>query len=150
MLLFLLTAGMGVSLATFMALFNNFAFERAAFTGAEIGMVQTIREIPGLLAFTVIFVLLVFREQRLAVTSLVLLGVGTALIGLFPNIAGIYAMSVLGSIGFHYFEALRQSLVLQWIAKDQAVHPPVGPLKVYPSYRLIELSVDRRVPDRIR
>ncbi len=122
MLLFLLTAGMGVSTATFMALFNNYAFERAAFTGVEIGVLHTLREVPGLLAFTVIFVLLVIREQRLAVVSLVLLGVGTALIGLFPNVAGIYAMAVLGSIGFHYFEALRQSLVLQWIDKERTPH----------------------------
>ncbi len=122
MLLFLLTAGLGVSLATFSALFNNFAFERAAFGGAEIGILHTIREIPGLLAFTVIYVLLVIREQRLAVISLVLLGLGTALIGLFPSVGGIYAMSVVGSIGFHYFEALRQSLVLQWIDKERAPH----------------------------
>ena len=42
---------MSVTFAGWMAMLNNFVIEQAAFTGAEIGMLQSLREIPGFLAF---------------------------------------------------------------------------------------------------
>jgi len=99
---------------------NNFVIEQAAFTGAEIGMLQSLREIPGFLAFTAIFVLLVFTEQVFALISLCLLSIGVAATGLFPSIYGLYATTVLMSIGFHYYETLNTSLSLQWFKKDEA------------------------------
>ena len=62
-----------LSFATWMALLDNFAVHSANFTGREIGILQSLREVPGFLAFLVIFVLLVIREQRLALLSLLLL-----------------------------------------------------------------------------
>jgi predicted MFS family arabinose efflux permease len=113
---------MPLSMSTWMALINNFAVERAAFTGVEWGMLQSLREIPGFLAFGVVLVLLLMREQRLALISLLFLGIGTALTGLFPFVVGLYATTVLMSMGFHYFETVRQSLALQWIDKKDAPH----------------------------
>ena len=112
-----MAAAVPLSFGTWQALLNNFAIERAAFTGAEIGMLQSLREIPGFLAFTVVLVLLVIREQRLAYLSLILLGAGTALTGWFPSIIGLYATTVLMSIGYHYYETLQSSLTLQWIPR---------------------------------
>ncbi|GAA5219103.1 MFS transporter [Corallincola platygyrae] len=113
---------MPVAFSTWMALLNNFVIEAASFTGKEIGILQSLREVPGFLAFTVVFVLLLIREQRFAVVSLVLLGVGVALTGFFPSAVGLYATTVLMSIGFHYLETINQSLTLQWLPKDQAAH----------------------------
>ena len=98
----------------------NFVVERAAFTGIEIGILQSLREVPGFLAFTTIFVLLVVREQIFAVFALSLLGLGVAITGFFPTVFGLYFTTVLMSIGFHYFEAVKQSLSLQWLPKDEA------------------------------
>ncbi len=120
MLLFAMAALAPLSLGTWQVLINNFAIERVHFTGVEIGILQSLREIPGFLAFTVIFVLLIIREQKLALVSLCLLGVGTALTGLLPSILGLYFTSVLMSIGFHYFETVNQSLTLQWLPKKDA------------------------------
>jgi predicted MFS family arabinose efflux permease len=119
-LLLLMAAGVPLSFATWQALLNNFAIERAAFTGAEIGMLQSLREVPGFLAFGVVFVLLVMREQTLALVSLALLGLGTALTGLFPTVVGLYCTTVLMSLGFHYYETVQSSLALQWIDKAKA------------------------------
>ena len=66
-----------------MALLNNFVIERASFTGAEIGMLQSIREIPGFLAFTAVLVLLIVKEQTFAYLSLALLGIGVAISWVF-------------------------------------------------------------------
>jgi len=118
-LLLLMAAAMPLSFSTWSALINNFAVERAAFTGAEIGILQSLREIPGFLAFAVVFLLFLFREQTLAFLSLVFLGVGTAITGFFPTVLGLYVTTVIMSIGFHYFETVQQSLALQWGPKAE-------------------------------
>jgi predicted MFS family arabinose efflux permease len=118
-LLLIVAAAASLSFATWQALLNNFAIERAAFTGAEMGILQSLREVPGFLAFAVVFVLLLIREQSLAYLSLVALGLGTAVTGFFPSALGLYVTTVIMSVGFHYFYTLERSLTLQWIEKDR-------------------------------
>lgn len=120
--LFLLAAAMPLAFRTWQALLNNFVIERAGFTGVEIGILQSLREIPGFLAFTVVFVLLLVREQTLAVLSLVVLGIGVAITGMFPSVLGLYITTVIMSVGFHYLETINQSLSLQWLKKETAAH----------------------------
>jgi len=98
---------MPVAFSTWSALLNNFVIEKASFTGVEIGILQSLREIPGFLAFAVIFVLLIIKEQALAVVALAILGIGVALTGVFPTAIGLYCTTVLMSTGFHYFEVLK-------------------------------------------
>jgi len=119
-LLILMAAAVPVSFAAWQALLNNFAIEMAAFSGREMGILQSLREIPGFLAFGVIFLLLLFREQTLAYISLLLLGIGTAATGLFPSVIGLYLTTIVMSIGFHYYETLQTSLALQWIDKRES------------------------------
>ncbi len=111
---------MTLTFSAWAALLNNFAVEKAQFTGAEIGMLQSLREVPGFLAFTAIFVLLVLKEQTFALLSLCLLSIGVTITGLFPFEIGLYATTVLMSIGFHYFETINSSLSLQWLSKEEA------------------------------
>ena len=118
--LLLIGAAVPLSFATWMALLNNFAIERADFTGAEMGTLQSLREVPGFLAFTAVFVLLIIKEQRFALLATALLGLGTALTGFFPSVIGLYCTTVIMSIGYHYNETLQQSLALQWVGKDRA------------------------------
>ncbi len=120
MLLLLMAFAVPLSFAAWQALLNNFAIEQAAFSGREIGILQSLREIPGFLAFGVVFLLLLLREQTLAILALLLLGLGTALTGFFPSIVGLYLTTVLMSIGFHYYETMQTSLTQQWVAKDRA------------------------------
>lgn len=119
-LLILLAIAMPLAFATWQALINNFAIDEVAFTGVEMGILQSLREVPGFLTFTVIFVLLVIREQPFAIVALCLLGIGTAVTGFFPTVYGLYFTTILMSVGFHYFEALHQSLSLQWLDKHEA------------------------------
>lgn len=118
--LIILAAAMPLSFATWMSLLNNFAVERAAFTGAEIGILQSLREVPGFLAFAAVFLLFLMKERTLALGSVCLLGIGVALTGFFPSVYGLYATTVLMSIGFHYYETMQMSLTLQWVDKDRA------------------------------
>jgi len=118
--LILMAGGAPFAFAIWMALLNNFTVEMAAFTGREIGILQSLREVPGFLAFTAMFVLLAIKEQHFAIISLALLGFGVAITGFFPSEYGLYFTTVLMSVGFHYFETAQMSLSLQWLAKDKA------------------------------
>jgi len=119
-LLLITAAAVPLSFATWQALLNNFAIERAAFGGAEMGILQSLREVPGFLAFLVVFLLFLCREQTIAYVSLLLLGVGTLVTGWFPSVVGLYVTTVMMSLGYHYFETVHSSLCLQWIDKDKA------------------------------
>ncbi len=121
---FLLAAAfiMPLTFSVWQALLNNFVVERAAFTGAEIGVLQSLREIPGFLAFTAVFVLLVIREQRFALAALLVMSLGVAITPFFPTVYGLYTTTVLMSLGFHYFETINKSLTLQWINKTETAH----------------------------
>lgn len=119
-LLLLMALASPLAFATWMALLNNFVVERAGFNGLDIGVLHVVREIPGFLAFLVIYILLVLREQTLALAALVVLGVGTAATGFLPSYWGLLLTTVVSSIGFHYYETVNQSMQLQWIDKQRA------------------------------
>ena len=108
--------------SVWMVLLNNFVIEKAHLTGVEIGILQSLREVPGFLAFTVIYALLFIKEQRLALISLAVTSLGVFLTGFFPSVTGLYLSTILMSVGFHYYETLSQSLTLQWIEKDKTAH----------------------------
>jgi len=119
-LLYLLAAAVPIAFTAWNALLNNFVVEAAGFDGEKIGFLQSIREVPGLLAFSIVFVLMIFRQQTAAYFSLFLLGFGTLLTGFFPSTTGLYITTLVMSVGFHYLETLHSSLSLQWINKEQA------------------------------
>ena len=111
---------MPLAFSTWSALLNNFVIERAGFTGVEIGWLHTVREIPGFLAIGVIAIIMFMREQVLGLVALAMLGVATAVTAWFPSFGGLLAVTMISSIGFHYFETVNQSLQLQWLPKDRA------------------------------
>ena len=119
-LLALMAAAMPLAFATWSALLNNFVIEAAGFTGVEIGWLHTVREIPGFLAIGVIALIIFIREQVLGLISLLMLGAATAVTAWFPSFSGILIVTMISSIGFHYYETVNQSLQLQWIEKKRA------------------------------
>jgi predicted MFS family arabinose efflux permease len=102
------------------ALLYNFTVERAGFEWFETGLTQSTREIPGFLAFTAIFWLLLVREQVLAYAALFVMGLGVALTGQFPTLTGVLVTTLIMSLGFHYFESMSVSLQLQLLPKAEA------------------------------
>lgn len=120
LMLILMSIATPIAFGGWSALLNNFAVERANFTGVEIGILQSIREIPGFLAFTVVFVLLIIKEQSFSAIALALMGLGVSIAGYFPTIYGLYFTTIVMSTGFHYFETIKNSLSLQWLSKEEA------------------------------
>ncbi|WP_085901135.1 MFS transporter [Kiloniella majae] len=118
--LIILSAAMPLAFATWMSLLNNFVVEKADFGLAEIGILQSVREIPGLLVVSALLFLLFIKERTFGLMALILLGVGVAVTGFYPSAFGLYVTTVIMSFGFHYYETVQMSLTLQWVDKERA------------------------------
>jgi hypothetical protein len=109
-----------LAFASWAALINNFAVESAGFSFKDNGVMQSVREIPGFLAFTAIFFIAFMREQTFGYLSMVLLCLGVLITGYFPSMAGILITTSIMSVGYHYLETAQQSLALQLLPKETA------------------------------
>jgi predicted MFS family arabinose efflux permease len=118
--LVVLTISSTVGLQTWTTLFNNFAVDVANLGGNHVGMIQSIREIPGFLALLAVFVIRYIREHRLSAISILVLGAGLAITGFFPSFAGIAITTLISSFGFHYYETTNMSLTLQYFKKHES------------------------------
>lgn len=117
--LVILSLGSIVCFQAWRTLFNNFAVEQASIDSVGVGLIQSLREVPGFLSLLVVYLLLLFKEHRLAVFSLLLMGIGVTLTGFMPSLGGLIFTTLLMSIGFHYYEAVNQSLILQYFNKKE-------------------------------
>ena len=121
--LILLTFAAAMAQQGWVSLYTNFAVDVVHVTGQQTGVVQAMRELPGLLSVGVIFCLLFVTEHTLASLSVLVLGVGVMVTGLFPSFYGLVATAMLMSFGFHYYESTVQSLTMQYFNKVET--PPV-------------------------
>jgi len=111
---------MSLTSSVWNVLLNNYAVHILNFDGDKIGLLQSIREIPGFLAFGAIYVLLFIKEQTFAYIFLALMCIGTAITGGVQTATWFYMTTFIMSIGFHYFETINQSLTLQWVNKTES------------------------------
>ena len=111
--LMVLTIASAGGLQGWRTLYNNFAVDIVGLDGFHIGVTQSVRELPGFLALCAIFVLLLIREHKLSAISVIVMGIGIALTGIFASYTGLICTTLIMSFGFHYYETTNQSLVLQ-------------------------------------
>jgi len=115
--LILLTVCSTAGLQCWRTLFDNFSVNVVGLDGYHMGILQSIREIPGFLALLVIYVLFVIKEHKLAALSIIILGAGIFLTGFLPSFTGLIFTTIIMSFGFHYYETCNQSLTLQYFDK---------------------------------
>ncbi len=116
----LLSIAAAVGHQAWRTLFNNFAVEVVHLEGNHIGIIQSVREIPGFLALLVIYIILIIKEHRLSALSVAILGFGVGITGVFPSYTGLIATTMIMSFGFHYFETTNNSLTLQYFDQDKS------------------------------
>lgn len=133
-LLFVMAAAMPIAFYAWYALLNNFVVEAAGFDGADIGLLHTVREIPGFLAVGVIAIIVLVREQVLGLVSLaailyvidhILFGLALALKTYFQKIAdpGDIAPTAAAALTINHIAAvfLPVLLGLMWVVSPAAV-----------------------------
>ena len=112
-----LTISSTIGLQAWLTLFNNFAVDVAGLDGNHIGVIQSLREVPGFLALLAVYIIMVLKEHRLSALSILVLGLGLALTGLFPSYPGLILTTLVSSFGLHYYETTNMSLTLQYFDK---------------------------------
>ncbi len=111
--LLVLTIASAAGLQGWRTLFNNFAVETVGLGGFQVGVVQSVREIPGLLALCAVFLIAFIKEHRLSAISVACMGIGVMLAGYLSSFSGLILTTLIMSFGFHYYETTNQSLILQ-------------------------------------
>lgn len=128
--LLLLTVVITVGFQAWRTLFNNYAVDHVGINGFQMGVIQSVREVPGFLAMLVIYLLLIIKEHRLAALGVLVVGLGVVFTGLLPSFYGLVFATFTMSFGFHYFETVNQSLTLQHFSVKQAPIA-IGSIKSY-------------------
>jgi MFS family permease len=102
------------------AIFNNFAVEQLGVRADQIGLIQSLREVPGLMGFVLGFLVLWLSEMRVMGLSVLLLGVGLVISGASSTLGILMMGTMLMSIGFHFFYPSNSSVVLMQVGKEDA------------------------------
>jgi MFS family permease len=102
------------------AIFNNFAVEEIGVTATQIGWIQALREVPGLLGFVLGFLAIWLSEMRILGLSVLLMGVGMVTTGFADGLGVLILGTMVMSIGFHFFYPSNNSLVLMGVGKEES------------------------------
>ena len=102
------------------AMFNNFAVETIGVGPEAIGWIQSVRELPGLLAFLLAFLAIVLSELRIMALSLVVLGIGLVFTGQAATLPILLLATIVMSFGFHFFEPCSSGVVLMSIEREES------------------------------
>jgi predicted MFS family arabinose efflux permease len=101
-------------------MFNNYAVEVIGVGPAGIGLIQAVREIPGLLGFLLGVLVLYLSEVRIMALSVVVLGIGMILTGGANGLLFLLIATFVMSTGFHFFDGASNAVVLMSESKREA------------------------------
>lgn len=98
--------------AIYSGVFQNFLRDSLHAGPLQLGGLESIREVPGLLAAVMAGTLVALAESRIAGAGLAICGVGIAATGFAGSFAPLVAITVLWSIGFHLYAAVSSAITL--------------------------------------
>jgi predicted MFS family arabinose efflux permease len=104
---------MALSWSLYQATFNNFVGEELLISPTQLGALNSIREIPGLLALILSAILLYITENRMAAISLFIFGIGFCGIAFSSSFYQLILPTLIMSTGFHFFFPLRSSITIE-------------------------------------
>lgn len=108
------SAAVSVSLAMGLntGTFNNFAVEVIGIRPEQLGILESIREVPGLLSGFLIAFLMGIREPKLGGISIGLLALGMGLYSIVGNVPLLILFAFLWSLGLHLWMPLSSSIAI--------------------------------------
>jgi MFS family permease len=98
--------------AVYMGVFQNFLRDVLHAGPLALGQLESLREVPGLLAALMTGTLVALAESRIAGLGLIIAGVGIGLTGLATDYAPLVALTVFWSVGFHLYAAVSSAITL--------------------------------------
>src|SRR5579862_7567056 len=109
----LLTFLFSFGFAIYAGVFQNFLRDvMHAKNASQLGQLEAIREVPGLLAALMAGTLVALAETRVAGLGLFITAVGIGVTGLMPGYAALIAITVFWSVGFHLYASVSSAITL--------------------------------------
>lgn len=113
-LLAVATCGVGVFFGIQLTLFNNFIVDQFGIEPHELGTLEALREVPGLLNVLMVALLIRRSPPVMGCVMLVIMGLGLMAYGGVTNVFTLAVVSFFWSIGFHGWLPLGQSMALRF------------------------------------
>ena len=108
----ILTFLFGFGFQLYGGVFQNFLRDVLHADEVNLGTLESMREIPGLLAALTAGTLVAFAESRIAALGLVVAGLGIAVSGRMQTFGSLIGMTVFWSIGFHLWATVQNAIIL--------------------------------------
>ena len=118
-LLVTLTALFAFGFAVYNGIFQNFARERLAMRPDGLGMLESLREVPGLLTAFTAGTLVALAEPRVAGLALAVCGIGIGLTGQMGSYWPLVGVTVLWSVGFHLWMSVQPAITMSLSKADE-------------------------------
>jgi MFS family permease len=98
--------------AVYGGVFQNFLRDNLGARELDLGTIESLREVPGLLAALLAGTVYALAESRVASLGLIITGIGIAVTGYFEQFTPLIAITVFWSIGFHLFATVQSAITL--------------------------------------
>lgn len=106
------TVGFGLGFGVYSGLLANFLPQHLGLGRQQLGQVEALREVPGLLIAGIVGALAWLPEPRLAVLGLLLAGTGVALLGRAEGFASAALFQVINSVGLHLWLTVHPAITM--------------------------------------
>ena len=103
----------GLGFGVYLTVFINFVAQDLLIQPDQLGLLESVREIPGLLSIVLAAIVMTVREPRVGAIALVLLGLGWMNYFHLSSMEALIGFSLLASVGFHMWMPLANSLALR-------------------------------------
>lgn len=107
-----LTFFFGFGFAVYNGVFQNWLRDRMHAGPIQLGGLESLREIPGLLAALMAGTLVSLAESRIAGLGLLIVAIGIGSTGLMPDYAWLIGAVVFWSVGFHLYTTVGPAITL--------------------------------------
>ena len=97
----------------YLTLFVNFVAQDLQIRPEQLGLLESIREIPGLLTIVLAAIVMTVAEPRVGAVALLLLGVGWMNYFHLSSMEALIGFSLLASLGFHMWMPVASTLALR-------------------------------------
>ena len=104
--------GLNIGSAIYDSTYTNFLVSDLNIDAFQIGVMESVREIPGLLTVFILGSIMSFSRPLLAGISVLIFGLGIAGISVAGNWVEVTAWLVVWSVGFHCWTPLRSSIAM--------------------------------------
>lgn len=110
-----------LSFNMYLAVFPNFTAQELNLDPGAYGLLEGIREVPGLLLFLLAAVTTAFSQERIFVACLWLIGLGIGAYAFSQNLTHLILATLVQSVGFHLWHVVQDAMVIKDAGADRAL-----------------------------